>query len=320
MKYKCCDYLMHQIVFDQFDIKPCCESSMNNDTIRFADNFDGKNFDINSYISKRNNFIRQFKNGDIPKGCQGCPLIKEQEWDEDDISLNRIIMANIAKCSCNCIYCVYTHDNPEKKHYFNTKENYDIKPLLLSLRNQNMIRDKFILIIGGGECTEFEKGLLEWLLYFAASMDGYVQILSSGIKYSSAVEKFLEKGHAELVISPDAGTKKTYEKIKQVKAFDRVWNNMKRYSEAVSKSKISRMAIKYIIIPGVNDNLEEVKSFTAKCRETLCRNIHIDIEHYWFKENKQNPPPQSVRDIMNYFAEQKDFDFNYSAETEYWLR
>lgn len=321
MKYNCCEYLLHQIVFDNFDIKPCCSCSMNKESAKFIDNFDGKYFDIDKYIKQRKTYIEIFKSGQIPECCKGCPLIKEEEWDETTIYFDRIIIANIAKCSCNCIYCVYTHDNPKMKEYYNNKENYDIKPILKNLRNKNLIKDNFIMIIGGGECSEFEKGLLEWLIYFTTSLyEGKISLLSSGIKYSKAIENILKTGHAELSISPDAGTKSTYEKIKRVKAYTHVWNNLKNYIEASKNNQKSMVEIKYIIIPSINDNTNEVQNFINKCNEVKCTNIHVDIEHYWFKENKSKPIPNNIKLLIDLFNEQQNtFRVTYSIETENWL-
>lgn len=320
MKFKCCEYLLHQIVFDQFDIKPCCSTSMNKEKAKFIDNFDGKIFDITKYTEQRKNYINMFKNGNIPECCKDCPIIKEQEWDEENIYFDRIIMANIAKCSCNCIYCVYTHDDPAKKIFYNTRKPYDIKPILTNLRNLNLIKENFVLIIGGGECSEFPIGELEWLIYFTTFYNGKVQILSSGIKYSKAIEQILTSGKSELSISPDSGTKKTYEKIKRVKAFDNVWNNLRRYVIAAKNNKNAMIEVKYIIIPSVNDNINEVKSFLKKCNEIDCRRIHVDIENYWFSENKDKLIPDNIRKIINFFDNQKDFSISYSLEKEYWLK
>ena len=61
-----------------------------------------------------------------------------------------------------------------------------------------------------------------------------------------------------------------YEKIKRVKAFDRVWENMAKYAAAgVQDKHVNKgyVILKYIIIPGVNDNLSELKKFAQKAKE-----------------------------------------------------
>lgn len=319
MKYKCCEYLLHQIVFDIFDVKPCCEASMNKESIKLIEKFDGIKFDINEYLDKKQILINEFKAGRIPAACTGCPIIKEKDWDNEGIYFDRIIVANTPKCSCNCIYCVYTHDNPNNKKKFNTLKAYDIKPILEFLRNQNLIKKDFMLIVGGGECSEFTPGELEWLIYFTSMMDGKIQILSSGIKYSDAIAKILKAGKAELIISPDSGTKKVFEKIKRVKAYNLVWNNIFKYIEAAKGQYSSTVKLKYIIIPTINDSINEAKSFIKKCKKANCTQIHIDIEHFWFKDNKNKEIPKNIKEIIRLFKLQKDINISYSDETKYWF-
>ena len=219
MEYYCCDYLLHQIVFDIFDVKPCCEDAKNKESINLIEGFNGTELNIQEYIEKRNLLIDKFQKGETPKACYNCPQIQKKDWNKQDIYFDRIIVANIAKCSCDCIYCVYTHNNPENKRIFNTRIPYNIKPILENLKNENYIKENFMLIIGGGECTEFDDGLLEWLIYFTLSLNGRIQILSSGINYSKAIEQILQTGNVELIISPDAGTDLTYKKIKRITHF-----------------------------------------------------------------------------------------------------
>lgn len=319
MKYQCCEYLLHEIVFDIFEVKPCCEASMNKESIKLIEKFNGIEFNIEEYLNKRQELLNSFKQGKIPSACENCPLIEDKEWDEKEIYIDRIIVANTPKCSCNCIYCVYTYNNPSNKEYFNKLKPYDIKPILLSLRNQNLIKNNFMLIVGGGECTEFSKGELEWLIYFTSIMKGKIQILSSGIKYSESISKILKAGEAELIISPDSGTKKIYEKVKKVKAYNNVWNNIAKYIKAVNPMR-SSVKIKYIIIPQINDSITEVKSFIKKCKQVHCNDIHIDIEHFWFKDNKDKPMPRRIKELVKLFKKEKAIKISYSAETEYWFK
>lgn len=319
MKYNCCEYLLHQIVFDQFDIKPCCSSSMNNETVKFFDFKEGDDFDINRYIEKRKEYIEQFKQGIIPSCCEGCPIIKNQEWDVDEIYFDRIIIANKAKCSCNCIYCVYTHDNPEAKHFYNTRKSYDVIPILEQFRTKNLIKENSMIIIGGGEYTEFPQEEVDWIIYFASFMGCKISLLSSGIFYSEATAKILRSGSAELSISPDSGTEKTYKKIKQVNAFNKVWKNLEKYVQSAKDNPNSIVEIKYIIIPNINDSIDEFKAFIRKCQDIGCKNIHIDIEHYWFSEHKSESMPKSIIEIKKLINKTQNMNFTYSCETEYWF-
>lgn len=317
--YKCCDYMLHQIVFDQTEVKPCCSETISGNGTKFINNYDGEIVSQEEYSKKRDYYVDLFKSGKIPECCNGCPMIEEKEWDES-LYFERIILAHIAKCSCNCIYCVYTYNNPEMKKYYNTRKPYDIKPILTDLKNKNLIKENCQIIVGGGECAEFPRRELEWLLNFTKSTNCRISLLSSGITYSEPIRKILRTGKAELIISPDAGTKGTYEKIKRVKAFDRVYKHIKKYNDATKKNPQATVVIKYIIIPGINDNILELQEFIKKCKQTGCCNLKLDMEHYWFNENKNEPVMDNLKACADFFKSLSEFNITFCGETEYWFK
>src|SRR5699024_7467258 len=114
------------------------------------------------------------------------------------------------------------------------------------------------IIFGGGEPTilhEFDK-LINLFLDKGCKN---IRINSSGIKYSKSIEKGLKSGAISLVISTDADCSETYEKIKQVKAYKKVWENIRKYAKAQSKDNL--LKVKFILFPGVNDNYEEINKW-----------------------------------------------------------
>jgi molybdenum cofactor biosynthesis enzyme MoaA len=126
----------------------------------------------------------------------------------------------------------------------------------------------------GGEPTilpEFED-----LLNLFIEKKCKIRIHSSGIKYSLAIEKCLMQNLATVVISPDTAKKETYEKIKRVPCFDKVWDNIKKYSSVQIQSNLVK--IKFIIIPGINDTVEEIDKFLEKCIESGIHNVIWEIE------------------------------------------
>jgi hypothetical protein len=60
-------------------------------------------------------------------------------------------------------------------------------------------------------------------------------------------------------VSLDAGTRETFAKIKGLDLFDKVCDNLVRYS---SKGPVR---LKYIILPGLNDNEADIDGFVALC-------------------------------------------------------
>ncbi len=203
----------------------------------------------------------------------------------------------------------------EDKEYHNTRKTYNIFPVFEQLTSAGLIKEATVGI-AGGECTEYEKGELEGILNLLKRSNSRAYLFSSGIIFSDCIKQALDMRIADLNISVDAGTKKTYEKIKQVKAFDLVWENIKKY---INKTNSYNVHIKYIIIPGINDNLKEVKEFISKCRKANCKSVWIDIEYNWWNDNKTKERPKHFVNIFNFLSKQKDINVDYKCGQAYYI-
>ena len=174
----------------------------------------------------------------------------------------------------------------------------NILPVLYDLYSKNMIKEGCTITVAGGECCEYPDGELEYILYLALLLDCKLEILSSGMFYSNAIKGALKSGKCVLKISVDSGTKTTFEKIKRVKTYKQTWENIKKYIIDSSRNKSSFVSIKYIIIPGINDNLTEAKYFIDKCKRVGCKNVELAVEYLWFYKNKNNKPSDSIKETV----------------------
>ena len=115
-----------------------------------------------------------------------------------------------------------------------------------------------------------------------------IRILTNGVKYSNTIAEGLRLGLVDIMISIDAGSSDMYKWIKGFDVYEKVWNNIKKY---VSVQKdIFAVKTKYIIIPGINDDKEEVLKFLDKSQESGIKSTAFDIELNWFRENENNIP------------------------------
>lgn len=318
MKFKCCEYLLNEIVFSLSAVTPCCCSPNPAYEMKFLSNFNGKLFDVNKYIEQRNIYISQFKDNIIPKSCIGCNKVEEKDWNEEP-KIKRIIITNSTKCSCNCIYCSLVNIGHQTKKELNTRKAYDIKPVLYDLYKKNLIEENCIITVGGGECAELPQGELDYIIYIASILKCRLEILSSGMFYSKTIENALTTQNCILKISTDSGNKKTFEKIKQVKTFDRTWKNLKNYIQKSKRNKNSQVVIKYIILPGINDNINEAKSFIKKCRSIGCRKIEIAIEYLYFEKIKNNSIPKSIKETLSILLS-SNFDISFEGQVQEYVR
>ena len=318
MEFTCCEYLLYQIVFSQDTVIPCCCSPTNNYKSTFINDFNGQKFNINEYLNKRNEYISMLKAGNIPACCKGCSRLIKKEWNEI-FKINRIIITHRTKCSCNCIYCSLIATSNQTKQELNTRNTYDIKPVLKNMYDNNIIDNNCIITVAGGECSEYPKEELEFILYLALILNCRLEILSNGIIYSDAIAKILQAGKCRLKISVDSGTKATFEKIKRVKAYNLVWENLKKYGLAAKKGKNSELIIKYIILPNINDNLKEIQSFINKCNKINQNKIELAVEYLWFQRNKEKRASENIKNLYNKLKQAK-FTISFeSNEIKSWL-
>ena len=201
------------------------------------------------------------KNGEIYSKCKGCYYLEERDWDNDDYFCEMLI-GHWSHCNCNCIYC-YTD---EDKYYYNTREFYKVLPVIQDMLDKNLIRNGGEIAFGGGEPTileEFED-LLEAFLSHGINN---IRIHTSGIKFSPAIFKGLSEGKVTAIISIDSSTPETYKKIKNINAFSKVRENIGKYAKSGGA-----LYSKYVLLPGFNDTLDEIKMWLKDCQLSL---IHI---------------------------------------------
>ncbi len=298
MKYISCIHLEHGITFFSNSVQICCISSHpGGGNIVQINNYKGELINWDELFKSRRVIRDNLKKGIIPDKCSECYYLKEQDWNDDDY-IDEVLIGHFTHCNCNCIYC-YTEKD---KNFFNNNKTYNILPVIKDMIEKGVLSKKSTITFGGGEPTilnEFEE-LVNLLLDY----DVYnIRIHSDGIKYSPAIEKGLKLGKITLITSVDSSSKKLYEKIKHVPCFDKVWKNLANYA----KAKNGLIRTKYVLIPGINDDINEVKNWMKKTYESGIRHIAFDIEDNWFKENRNNIP-QYIYVI---------FDFVYKSYPQY---
>lgn len=321
MKFKCCEWALYYLVINSNDLTYCCQSF--DKQLKFMEHYNGEKIDIEKYLQNRKEYIEKCKRNEFPEVCRNCPTLVEREWDETAGFID-VNISNRTKCSCDCIYCIISGGGQsEIKKELNTKSTYDVKPMLTDLKENNMFKKDCHFIIGGGECAEYPDGELKWLIDFCYSAGGYIEFLSAGITYSKDIENALKSGKSRLKVSVDAGTKQVWEKIKRVKGFDLVWKNLKNYikAEKKNKNKNSLVTIKYIIIPGLNDNEKETKEFIKRCNKIGCKSIEVNLEFYWMSENYDKPISDNLKNTLMFFKSQPNviFSSNISSHIGNWL-
>ncbi len=292
-KYLSCEYIQHGFNVDYSDIKMCCFNCHEGGGRQIlVDNYNGGKINWKKFFAEKRQMRELNKQGITLEKCKGCIFLKEREWDDEDY-IDYMVFNHWTKCNCKCMYC-FTEGGWE---HFNTRENYNMYEVIKELADKKLLRAGGEIGFGGGEPAILEEFEPMVNLFLDYGLDN-IRVHSSGIKYSPAIARGIAEGKLNVVISVDAGTDKTYKAVKRVPCFDKVWENIRKYAQAQTDDK-GLARTKYIIIPGVNDTVEELDKWFELTIDAGVRWIVLDIEAGWYGNNKDNIP-QHVYDLLEY--------------------
>ena len=100
-----------------------------------------------------------------------------------------------------------------------------------------------------------------------------------------------------VVISLDSGFKNTYFRIKRNDKFDTVLDNIKKYIQASKDNVI----IKYIIVPGYNDNLKEIDKFFELMHSIGVNTVALDLEVQYARKYNNKEVSNHIFILNDYF-------------------
>lgn len=313
-EYVSCDWAEHGLNFHQGTIKTCCMLFHKGGGI--ASELTHKNgaFDVKFFLQNKNKHRKLHRQGKIHPNCIGCTNLKKQFWDSKDY-INHVNFDTLTKCNANCIYCF---TNEHKELYNSQPQHYIFEHVKQLVQNKILIPGGEVMF-GGGEPTlsdEFED-LVNFLL---DSGFCHIKVHSSGIKYSPAIERCLKEQKGDIIISPDAGSREIYEKIKQVPCYDIVWGNIKKYAQSLGNNK-HQLITKYIILVGINDTSKDIDDFFTKNIESSIIDFRFDIELKWYAGNRDKienliPTFKLLKYIENKAKKFPDLKISFQAQAQ----
>lgn len=185
-----------------------------------------------------------------------------------------------APCQSKCIYCD-VHNTSKGKyikslHEKGIKRILDLSQYLRKKFSQPWV--SFRIITGEISIHPLKNDILQVV------GDSYAQYGTNCFLFDKQISKTTNFG---LYFSIDSGTDETWRKIKGVDNFQDAFKNLKNYASFVRRK--NDIVIKYILIPGVNDNLNdyasfnrildelEISSFIMSCDYSLARNTERDV-------------------------------------------
>lgn len=297
--YYSCPWIEHGIVFFPHKLAFCCHSghSGGGHTL-IRDNYSGQKINWERLNKIKEKFRYFHKQGKINTTCTDCPFLEYKKWEGGNY-IENLYISHWTHCNSRCIYC-YERQKPEEFHY----NNYKVLPILQEMHNMGILKAGGMIYFGGGEPTildEFED-LITFLLdkfYWG------IRVHSSGIKYSPAMARAIEEVRGYMIVSVDAGSPEVYKKVKQVDCYDMVRENIRKYALKTNYKGRYLVSGKYIIIPGINDNKEEIEKWLQANYDAGVWTTAIDIEETWYREHRNNIP-EYIYDLIKYAKKRSD--------------
>jgi pyruvate-formate lyase-activating enzyme len=260
-----CRYLDNDIVVLNHCLNFCCSDFGKNRSPSVEFNGDYE-LAASDFAALRDRLIDDISRGN-PTQCDGCTSIRTGYYSAER-KIRLFNYGEIGVCNFNCAYCTSL-----AKHKMKIDENeVDCRKMLNAFERLGLTAEDCRVDIAPGEITVHPK---RSEIYDAAE-DRTDIILTNASVYDERLAGIL-KHRGRFYISVDAGTRETFAKIKGADLFDRVRSNLKRYAEAAG---FAPYEIKYIFMPGVNDNEADVDGFAEFCRDIGTHHILISYDFY----------------------------------------
>ena len=196
-----------------------------------------------------------------PNKCSECSMLHEALWSSV-IKCKMLMLPSIHRrdyCNFKCIYCGSWKDNVIKQHM--DISAWDVFKAFVSNELVKDVRYNSYEITASPHCDE----MLE--LWKQKRIVG--EILTNASIFKNGIAELLRENLITLNCSLDAGTPETFAKIKGVDCFWDVVDNLRKYSA----SSRDRMRLKYIILPGINDNDADMDGFISIALEIVNENF-----------------------------------------------
>lgn len=264
--YYSCKCLEETVILHRDWYAICSMYGHSNSDFRPLFQWENGKFDYKKFLKVKQQIINQHKKGKIHKGCIGCKDLTKKEWEGKCDKLHHLHFRLSKKCNVNCIYC---HDKIEGNDRLFLS---DLKKLIAD----DIIAPDALMEFGGGEFSLHDE-CEEIVNYLIDSGFKRYKMYTSCMKFSPAYARALSVGDCDFIVSPDAGDRETFIRIKQADIYDAVWGNLKKYVEAQNENKYQVKA-KFILLKGINDDDEKIKAFLEKSKEIGIKHVIFDLE------------------------------------------
>jgi len=253
---KGCDYLGHFINYRKESFSPC--PIFGEAPVARAYGTIGERLkQWQDYTEKLIGDIRDEKTND----CQNCPMLSYSFWPKT-VKLDEFFMESLQygdACNFNCSYCFCESSFKSHKNGGAGFTTYDVLHGLSKIPEYDT--EDFLVRLSNGEICA--NPFCDEIIDVLTGTQWRIELESNFSVFNEKLARLMEEGRiAKAITSLDAGTKKTFKRIKQVDAYGSVLANLKKYP--LDKTKFY---LKYIFLEDVNDNEKDLDGFYEVAKE-----------------------------------------------------
>lgn len=223
------------------------------------------------------------RQGDPPSICKRCVNFVERDWQDDFRGgFTRLIFNHFKKCNLSCAHCGYRSQDSKESDTPHEAVFDAVKSVIAS----KICSPEPLLEIGGGE-PSLAAGL-ERMLDYGLAHQWSALINSNGARFSELFARGVNAGNFTLLLTPDAGSREVYARIKGVDSFGATWRNIGRYMAATD----GKALVKFILengnhhdIPAMIDTSKKYGVKTVVL--SMDMNIDKDLHPFYIGKAKE---------------------------------
>ena len=203
-----------------------------------------------------------------------CGYFQEKDWDTSPIIMDIETNTYPSYCQITCCYCRCTQQNIPSRLSFNKSEHYKLYERLFNTidyaKNNGLVSDDVMWKISSGEITvhPYRDKFIELVGNSAAKWYTNCCIFNESIAANLAINK-----RSKIYFSIDSGTSETWHKVKGINNFDKMLEILNAYYKATTEQ--NQILLKYIVLPGINDNLSDFQGFIEIAKSV--NTTHVEI-------------------------------------------
>jgi pyruvate-formate lyase-activating enzyme len=205
--------------------------------------------------------------------CFGCQWLRYGRYRKNIEITECSINGAFAGCRCNlnCVFCAEMDGVKNKQSGRQVLSTFDV----FRIAAQKFEHMNFAAPCAGEFSVLPDRDLI---LNFFRERNWTAQWLTNAVVYNDLMAEILKRPGSSMVVSLDCGTRETCRRVKNADVYEKIVLNTKKYSRSGGC-----MELKYVVLPGMNDSLEDINGFVNVVQEVNPRSVTLSFDLFEFR-------------------------------------